>query len=125
MEKNQYLNSLAELKTKREIICSQIENCRNNLSINIGVWGQRRKLYLKQHRPILYTNLLTSCKLSEHLADIEEECRERMDSLVKDMAKQEGVIEVLKVADKMAWVRRMNNVRNLAEEIVLDEIVYE
>ena len=90
----------------------------------IGVWGQRRRRYLKQHRPILYTNLLTSCKLSEHLAEVEKECAERMDSLVKAMAKQEGVTEALKAADQMAWVRRMNNIRNRAEEIVLNEIVY-
>ena len=90
----------------------------------IGVWGQRRRRYLKQHRPILYTNLLTSCKLSEHLAEVEAKCNERTESLVKDMAKQEGVTEVLKATDQMAWVRRMNNIRNRAEEIVLNEIVY-
>ena len=91
---------------------------------NIGVWGQRRRRYLKQHRPIIYTNLLTSCKLSEHLAEVEKECTERMDSLVKAMAKQEGVTEALKAADQWAWVRRMNNIRNRAEEIVLNEIIY-
>ena len=91
---------------------------------NIGVWGQRRRRYLKKHRPILYTNLLTSCKLSEHLAAVEEECNERMESLVKIIAKQEGVTEALKAADQMAWVSRMNNIRNRAEEIVLNEIVY-
>lgn len=91
---------------------------------NIGVWGQRRRRYLKQYRPILYTNLLTSCKLSEHLAEVEEECIERMESLVKAMAKQEGVTEALKVADQMAWVRRMNSIRNRAEEIVLNESIY-
>ncbi|MBQ3416673.1 MAG: TnpV protein [Ruminococcus sp.] len=91
---------------------------------NIGVWGQRRRRYLKQHRPILYTNLLTSCKLSKHLAEVEAECNEQMESLVKAMAKQEGVTEALKATDQMAWVRRMNNIRNRAEEIVLNEIVY-
>ena len=90
----------------------------------IGVWGQRRRRYLKKHRPILYTNLLTSCKLSEHLAEIDEECNERMESLVKAMANQERVTEALKAADQMAWVQRMNNIRNRAEEIVLNEIVY-
>ena len=90
----------------------------------IGKYGHMRQRYLKKHRPILYTNLLTSCTLSEHLADIEEECSERMDSLVKAMAKQEGVTEALKAADQMAWVRRMNNIRNRAEEVVLNEIVY-
>lgn len=91
---------------------------------NIGVWGQLRRRYLKQYLPILYTNLLTSCKLSEHLAEVEEECIERMESLVKAMAKQEGVTEALKVADQMAWVRRMNSIRNRAEEIVLNESIY-
>ena len=74
----------------------------------IGKYGHLRQRYLKNYRPILYTNLLTSCKLSEHLADIEEECSERMYSLVKAMAKQEGVTEALKAADQMAWVRRMS-----------------
>ena len=90
----------------------------------IGVWGQRRRRYLKKHRPILYTNLLTSCKLSKHLAEVEAECNEQMESLVKAMANQEGVTEALKAADQMAWVRRMNNIRNRAIEIVLNEIVY-
>ena len=90
----------------------------------IGKYGHMRQRYLKKHRPILYTNLLTSCKLSAHLADIEEECSERMDSLIKAMAKQEGVTEELKAADQMAWVRRMNHIRNRAEEIVLNENVY-
>ena len=90
----------------------------------IGKYGHMRQRYLKKHRPILYTNLLTSCTLSEYLADIEEECSERMDSLVKAMAKQEGVTEALKVADQMAWVRRMNNIRNRAEESVVNEIIY-
>ena len=90
----------------------------------IGKYGHLRSRYLKQHRPIIYTNLLTSSKLSEHLAEVEKECTERIDSLVKAMAKQEGVTEALKAADQMAWVRRMNNIRNRAEEIVLNEIVY-
>ena len=90
----------------------------------IGKHGHLRSRYLKQYRPIIYTNLLTSCKLSEHLTEVEKECTERMDSLVKAMAKQEGVTEALKAADQMAWVRRINNIRNRAEEIVLNEIVY-
>ena len=90
----------------------------------IGKYGHLRQRYLKKNRPILCTNLLTSCKLSEHLADIEEECSELMDSLVKAMAKQEGVNEALKAADQMEWIRRMNNIRNRAEGIVLNEIVY-
>ena len=91
---------------------------------NIGVWGQRRRRYLKKHCPILYTNLLTSCKLSEHLAEVNKECTERMEILVKAIAKQEGVTEALKATDQMAWVQRMNNIRNRAEEIVLHEFIY-
>ena len=90
----------------------------------IGIWGQRRRRYLKGHHRILYYNLLTSCKLLEHLAEVEKECNERIDILVKAIAKQEGVTEALKAADQIEWVRRMNNIRNRAEEIVLNEIVY-
>ncbi|WP_407721419.1 TnpV protein [Ruminococcus sp. JE7B6] len=74
----------------------------------IGIWGQRRRRYLKEHHRILYYNLLTSCKLRPHLAEVEKECNERMDTLVKAIAKQEGVTEALKAADQMAWVRRMS-----------------
>ena len=75
---------------------------------NIGVWGQRRRRYLKEHHRILYYNLLTSCKLLEHLAEVETECNERMDTLVKAISKQEGVTEALKATDQMEWVRRMS-----------------
>lgn len=91
---------------------------------NIGVWGQRRRRYLKEHHRILYYNLLTSCKLLEHLAEVETECNERMDTLVKAISKQEGVTEALKATDQMEWVRRMNSIRNRAEEIVLTNHLY-
>ena len=83
-----------------------------------------RRRYLKEHRSILYTNLLTSGNLRCHLAEIDQTCNERMESIVSAMAKQEGVIEALKAADQMEWVRRMNSIRNRAEEIVLTELVY-
>ena len=79
---------------------------------------------LKEHRKILYTNLLTSGNLRCHLAEIDQACNERMESIVSAMAKQEGVTEALKAADQMEWVRRMNSIRNRAEEIVLTELVY-
>ena len=91
---------------------------------NIGVWGQRCRRYLKEHHRILYYNLLTSCKLLEHLAEVETECNERMDTLVKAISKQEGVTEALKATDQMKWVRRMNSIRNRAEEIVLTKYLY-
>ncbi|MBE5035611.1 TnpV protein [Eubacteriaceae bacterium DSM 108706] len=90
----------------------------------IGKYGRMRRRYLKEHRRILYTNLLTSGNLRCHLAEIDQTCNERMESIVSAMAKQEGVTEALKAADQMEWVRRMNSIRNRAEEIVLTELVY-
>ena len=91
----------------------------------IGKYGQMRKQYLKEHRPVLYASLLTSGTLHRHLAEIDQACNERMEIIVPAMAKQEGVTETLKAADQMEWVRRMNSIRNRAEEIVLTELVYE
>ena len=91
----------------------------------IGKYGRMRRSYLKEHRPILYANLLTSGTLHRHLAEIDQACNERMEILVSDMAEQEGVTEALKAADQMEWVRRMNSIRSRAEEIVLTELVYE
>jgi len=90
----------------------------------IGIWGQRRRRYLKEHHKILYYNLLTSCKLHDHLADINEEAEEMLNRLVKQMAEKEGVTEQLKADDQMLWVKRMNCIRNRAEEIVMNEIIY-
>ena len=91
----------------------------------IGKYGRMRRSYLKAHRPVLYANYLTSGTLHQHLAEIDQACNERMEIIVSAMAKQEGVTEALKAADQMEWVRRMNNIRSRAEEIVLTELVYE
>ncbi len=93
--------------------------------VEIGIWGKRHLRYLKNHHPIRYTNLLTSCKLTAYLADIDEEATEMFERLVKQLAKQEGVTEKLKAANQMQWVRKMNNIRNRAEEIVNHEIIYQ
>ena len=90
----------------------------------IGIWGQRRLQYLKQHHKILYTNLLISGKLSDHLADINEQAEDMFSRIIKQMAEREGVTEQLKANDQMAWVGRMNNIRNRATEIVNTEIIY-
>ena len=91
---------------------------------HIGVWGQRRLNYIKYHRKVLYFNLLTSGKLHSHLADIEEQAQELFSRLVKEYAEKEGVTEQLKAADQMAWVRKMNNIRERATEIVNAEVVF-
>lgn len=90
----------------------------------IGIWGQRRKRYLREHHKILYYNLLTSCKLTDHLADINEEAEELYSRLVNQIAELEGITEQLKADDQMLWVQRMNSVRNQAQEIVNEEIIY-
>lgn len=90
----------------------------------IGVWGQRRLRYLKQHHKVLYYNLLTSGKLHFHLADTEEQAQTLFLQLVNEYAEKEGVTEQLKSTDQMAWVRRMNNIRNRAAETVNAEVVF-
>ena len=91
---------------------------------HIGKYGRLRKRYLKEHRRALYTNLLLTGKLDQHLTEIDEACEDRMELIARQMAKREGVTEALKAADQMEWVRRMNSIRNRAEEIVLHELVY-
>ena len=91
---------------------------------HIGVWGQRRLRYLKQHRKVLYYNLLTSGKLHSHLADVEEEAQSLFSRLVKEHAEKEGISEQLKTADQMAWVRQMNNIHSRATEIVNADVIF-
>ena len=90
----------------------------------IGKYGRMRKRYLKEYRPVLYTNLLTTGKLDQHLAEIDNACEERMVLLTRQMASQEGMTEVVKAGDQIGWVRRMNSIRNRAEEIILNELIY-
>ena len=90
----------------------------------IGKYGRMRKNYLKEHRPILFTNLTVTGKLYQHLAEIDKACEDRVELITRQMVKQEGVSEALKAADQMQWVRLMNSIRDRAEEIVLSELVY-
>ena len=89
----------------------------------IGVWGQQHLRYLKQHRKVLYTTLLTSGKLDSYLADIDKQAEDMFLRLVEQMAKREGVTEQLKAENQMEWVCRMNNIRSRAMEIVNEEII--
>ena len=90
----------------------------------IGKYGRMRKRYLKDHRPVMYSNILLAGKLFQHLSEIDLVCEERMELIIRQMAEQEGVTEALKAADQMEWVRRMNSIQNRAEEIVMHELVY-
>ena len=91
----------------------------------IGRYGHMRMNYLRENRPGLYTRLLLSGKLYEHLAEIDNSCRERMSRMIPQMAKAEGINEALKARDPMAWVGRMNNIHQRAEETILAELIYE
>ena len=90
----------------------------------IGLWGQRYLRYIKQHRKILYINLLTSGKLNEHLADIDKQAENMVFRLVKQIAEREGVTEQLKADNQMEWVGRMNSIRQRVTEIVNAELIY-
>lgn len=90
----------------------------------IGIWGQRHKCYLKEHRKATYTTLLTSGKLNTYLADINEQAENMFLRLVKQMAECEGITEQLKADNQIEWVRRMNNIQNRAMEVVNAELIY-
>jgi hypothetical protein len=92
--------------------------------VQLNRYGRARLRYLKEHKRVLYVNLLTSGKLNEHLSEIQDKALGRFDEVVENMKAVRGITEELKAQDQMAWVGAMNNIRNCAEEIVLREIIY-
>ena len=92
--------------------------------VAIGIWSKRHLRYIEEYHKIRYTYLLTNCTLTAYLADIDEEATEMFDRLIKQLAEKEGVTEQLKADNQMLWVKRMNNIRNRAEEIVNSELIY-
>ena len=90
----------------------------------VGLWGQRHLRYIRQHRKVLYLNLLTSGKLNGYLASLDEQAEEMFSRLVKQMAVREGVTEKLKADNQMEWVGRMNNIRQRATEVVNAEYIF-
>lgn len=88
------------------------------------MWGQRYKRYLKSLHRVLYYNLLTSCKLNDYLADVDESAKILFEQIVKSLAKQEQITEKLKVQNMMLWVQQTNNIRNRATEIVNEQVIY-
>ena len=87
-------------------------------------YGMIRKTYLKEHRPVMYSLYMLEDRLTAHLNAVDDEAKERMETLVSQMMDKQGVTEELKARDQMAWVETVNNIRNAAEEIVLKELVY-
>ena len=92
--------------------------------VEIGVWGKRHLQYIKAHRRGFYTTLLTKCELNRHLADVNKQAEDMFFRLIKQMAERDGVTEQLKAENQMLWVRKMNNIRNRATEIVNVELIY-
>ena len=90
----------------------------------IGKWGRMHRDHLKEHRPILYNDLILSGQLWTYLADLNEQAQERLSLIIEQMKASEGVTEELKAIDQMAWVGAMNSIRNRAEEIILREMIY-
>lgn len=93
-------------------------------TVKIGKYGHLRLEYLKKHRRGTYTTLLTTCKLNEHLADIDAEASQRVRELTEAFARADGITEQLKAKDRLLWVQEMNNCKARAEEIVLREVVF-
>jgi len=90
----------------------------------IGIWGQRHKRYLKEHRKATYTTLLTNGNLNSYLSDIDQQAEEMFSRLVKQMAERDGITETLKSKNQIEWVKRMNNIRNAAQEVILKDLIY-
>ena len=91
---------------------------------SVGIWGQRHLRYIKHHKRLLYTNLLTSGNLNCYLADIDKEAVEMFSRLVMQMADNEGVTEQLKADNQLEWVQKMNNIRNRAIEVINNDLIY-
>lgn len=89
-----------------------------------GKYGMMRRTYLKEHRPAIYSLYMLEDRLIEHLNAVDDEAQERMEVLVRKMMEKQGITEEVKARDQMAWVGAVNNIRNAAEEIVLDELIY-
>ena len=90
----------------------------------VGKWGRMHRDYIKEHRPILFNDLILSGHLWVYLVDLNEQAQERLSLIIEQMKASEGVTEELKAADQMAWVDAMNSIRNRAEEIILREMIY-
>ena len=91
----------------------------------IGKWGRMHRDYLREHNPIQYNCLLLSGELWTYLADLNEQAQDRLERIIDQMKAAEGITEALKASDPMAWVQRMNSIRNRAEEIIREELIYE
>ena len=91
----------------------------------VGIWGQRHLRYLKNHRRTVYAELLTSGKLNDYLADLNEQAEDMFLRLLKELAQKRGITETLKAKNQMEWIQRMNIIRNVATVITNQELIYQ
>ena len=96
----------------------------NQSDVQIGIWGQRHRRHLKEHHRVRYYNLLTTGMLNDYLAEVESRAQAMFDTLVKELSEKENLNEKLKASDPLEWVRRSNNIRNRATEIVNAEVIF-
>lgn len=92
--------------------------------INIGIWGERYLTYIREHKELLHTKLMVNGTLYTHLAEINRQAEEMFFELVEQMKNREGITEQLKAENQLEWVRRMNNIRSRANEIIYNELIY-
>ena len=111
--------------TYRQVGDYLLPNLTVSESVPVGVWGQRRRWYLREHRKALYNALLLSGELDSHLADIDQQAEDMFSQLVRQMATQEDITEKLKADSQMEWVGRMNNIRERVTEIVNVDLIYQ
>ena len=111
--------------TYRQVGDYLLPNLTVSESVPVGVWGQRRRRYLREHRKALYNALLLSGELDSHLADIDQQAEDMFSQLVRQMATQEDITEKLKADSQMEWVGRMNNIRERVTEIVNVDLIYQ
>ena len=101
-----------------------VPNVKAPESPNVGIWGQRRHKYLREHKKVLYTGMLLTGRLNAHLEEIDKSANEMFDSIVEQLKLRDGITEGLKAQHQMEWVQRTNNVKNQATEIVNGEMIF-
>ena len=121
--------SVKENKMSTELAYTQVGNyLLPNLKLpdspKIGIWGERRRQFLREHRRGIYSGLLLSGRLNTHLEAVDREAERMFDQILKCLPEKENVTEALKAADQMLWVQKMNSIRSRAEEIIYDELIY-
>ena len=107
-----------------DYLIPNIENSPENISVNLGKYGRARERYLQENKPSYFQHLVMTEKITSYLASIENEAKKYEELLIKQIAKQENVNEEMKKNNQIEWVQKMNNIKNRAEEIVLNELIY-